>query len=95
MTKCKQQVQEMLAAHKDVFIPFKELHDKYALDPQKWQEQYNQEGMDVLHLIKRWENNLCNKSESGKYGKFSSKLAEKFWEEIRAVFPKIDSVGML
>ena len=95
MAKYKEQIQEMLTIHKEIFLPFKEIHDKYALDPKKWQEQFNIEGQDVLRLIKRWENNLCSKSESGKYGKFSSKLADKFWEEVKAVFPQIDRIGML
>lgn len=94
MSKYKKQVQEMLDAHSIIFKAFKELHDKYAEDPKKWQEKYNEEGQPVLLLIKRWENNLCSKSESTKYGKFSNTLADKFWAEVRNVFPKIDYVGM-
>lgn len=94
MTKYKQQVQDMLNAHQDIFSAFKELHDNYANDPKSWQEKFNEEGQKVLLIIQRWENNLCSKSESGKYGKFSSKLADKFWEEIRIIFPKINYVGL-
>jgi hypothetical protein len=95
MTKYKQQVQDMLQAHQKEFDTFKKLHDKYTLDPKKWQDQFNEEGQPILILIKRWENNLCSKSESTKYGKFSNTLADKFWGEVRAVFPKIDYVGMI
>lgn len=94
MIKYKQQVQEMLEAHEEIFKSFKDIHDKYLEDPNKWQEKFNEQGQEVLHIIKRWENNLCSKTESGKYGKFSSKLADKFWEEIRIIFPKIDYVGL-
>ena len=94
MTKSRQQVVDMLEVEGAHFKLFKEIHDKYMEDPKQWQEKFNEEGQKVMHIIKRWENNLCNKSESGKYGKFSSNLADKFWEEIRKVFPKIDYVGM-
>lgn len=94
MTKYKKQIEEMLEIHKTVFDSFRKLHDNYVTDPKKWQEQYNEEGKDIMVLLRRWENNLCSKSESSRYGKFSNKLAEKFWEEIRLHFPKIDAVGI-
>ncbi|MCL4417533.1 MAG: hypothetical protein M1365_12715 [Actinobacteria bacterium] len=96
MAKYKKQVEEMLEIHKDIFIPFKDIHDKYLADPEKWQEKLNEEGDNILRIIRRWENNLCSKTESGRrYGKFSSNLSEKFWEEIRSIFPKIDSIGLI
>ena len=85
----------MIEAHKDIFDSFKEIHDKYAQDPKKWQEEFNEEGQKVQIIIKRWENNLCSKSEGSKYGKFSQNLSEKFWNEIRIIYPKIDFVGMI
>lgn len=85
----------MMQIHHELFKSFRELHDKYALDPKKWQEKYNEQGREVLTLLRRWENNLCSKSESSRYGKFSSKLADKFWSEVREIFPKIDYIGML
>ena len=93
MVKYKQQVQDMLEVHQDVFKQFKEIHDKYVADPKVWQETFNEEGIKVLPIINRWENNLCARSESGKYGKFSSNLADKFWSEIKIHFPKIDFIG--
>ena len=94
MVKYKQQVQDMLEAHKEVFQAFKELHDKYEKDPKKWQKEFNEKGFEVQALLRRWENNLCGKSESGQFGKFSSSLAEKFREEVKVHFPKIDFIGM-
>lgn len=94
MSKYKKQVEEMLEANKKLFDDFKILHAKYAEDPKKWQEKFNEEGQQILMIIQRWENNLCAKSESGKYGKFSSNLADKFWAEVRILLPKIDYVGM-
>ncbi|HSX09313.1 MAG TPA: hypothetical protein VLF93_04115 [Candidatus Saccharimonadales bacterium] len=94
MVKYKQQVQDMLAAHNEIFKAFKELHDKYEKDPKKWQEEFNEKGFEVQALLRRWENNLCGKSESGQYGKFSSTLADKFRAEVKVHFPKIDFIGM-
>lgn len=94
MSKYKKQVDEMLEMHSDLFKKFKVLHDKYAEDPKKWQDQLNEEGKEVMMLIQRWDNNLCSKSESGRYGKFSSNLSEKFWAEVYKIFPKIGYVGM-
>lgn len=84
----------MLQIHKEQFIKFKEIHDKYMQDPKQYQKEFNEAGEDIMPIIRRWENNLCSKSEGSRYGKFSTNLSEKFWTEIRDVFPKIDYVGM-
>ncbi len=93
MSKYKEFYEDMISSHEDLFDKFKTIHDKYDLSPEKNQEEFNIIGQDILQLIRRYENMLCGKSESGKYGKFSSKLSEKFWELIRSNFPKIDMVG--
>ncbi len=95
MVKYKQQVADMLSAHEEIFKEFKKLHDKYAEDPKKYQEEFNEKGLEIQAILRRWENNLCGKSESGRYGKFSSSLADKFREEVKVHFPKIDNIGML
>lgn len=84
----------MLENHKDLFNAFKVIHDNYALDAKKYQEQLNELGDEVLKIIRRYENMLCATSEGGKYSKFSNKTADKFWEYIRAYLPKIDSIGL-
>ncbi len=84
----------MLEAHSDLFKSFQELHDRYAQDPKKWQKEFNEKGEDALMMIQKWDNNLCAKSEGGKYGKFSNNLSEKFWTEVRTLFPKIGYVGL-
>lgn len=94
MTKHQQYLQDMLESHEELFNGFKEIHDQYNHDTKKLQKEFNEEGEKVLALIRRYENMLCNHSEGGKYGKFSSKLSDKFWESIRKKFPKIDFVGL-
>ncbi len=94
MVKYKQHVTDMLEVNKELFLSFKEIHDKYAQDPKKWQAAFNEKGREILPILQRWENSLCSKSESGKFGKFSSSLADKFRGEIKQHFPKIDHIGM-
>jgi len=93
MTKYKQTVSDMLEYNHELFSSFKVIHDQYMEDPESNKEEFNQEGEKVMRIIRKYENILCGKSESGKYGKFSSNLSDKFWDEIRIHFPKIDFVG--
>lgn len=84
----------MFEFNKELFGAFREIHDKYMLDPKKWQNEFNEKGREILPILQKWENSLCSKSESGKYGKFSSNLADKFRSEVKEHFPKIDHIGM-
>ena len=93
MVKYKQQVQDMLEVHAQVFEEFKKIHDLYMTDPKKWQHAFNEKGREIIPILARWENSLCARSESGKYGKFSSNLAEKFRSEVKVHFPQIDYIG--
>lgn len=95
MTKSQQYFQDMMESHKDLFDAFKVVHDKYIEEPKKFQQQLNELGDEVLKIIRRYENMLCSQSEGGKYGKFSNKTADKFWEYIRGQFPKVDAIGLL
>jgi hypothetical protein len=94
MTKYKKAVAEMLEYNHDLFLGFKKIHDQFMTDPDTVKDEFNLEGEKVLRVVRRYENQLCNKSESGKFGKYSENLSEKFWEEVRTHFPKIDHVGM-
>jgi len=94
MVKYKQQVADMLTAHESLFKEFKAIHDEYVKNPKQWQEAFNEKGREIIPIVARWENNLCGKSESGKYGVFSSNLAEKFRSELKIHFPQIDAIGM-
>lgn len=94
MTKSQEYFQDMLENHKDLFDAFKVVHDAYVQDAKKYQGQLNELGEDVLKIVRRYENMLCSVSEGGKYGKFSSKTADTFWEYVRGYIPKIDAIGL-
>lgn len=85
---------EMVETNQEIFNVFMDLHDKYTKDPVKWQNDFNTTGKKIVEIIREWERKLCSHSERGKFAKFSDKLAEKFWSEVRKDFPKIDFVGV-
>jgi hypothetical protein len=45
-------------------------------------------------FIRFWERKLCSGMEKGNNSVYSNKLADKFWNEVRAYFPNIDQVGL-
>jgi len=93
-TKYKEYFQKMLDLEHEAFDSFREVHDEYMLDPQKMQDKFNEEGKKIQYIIRKYEDMLCNRSEGSGYGSYSGKLAEKFQNEIRKHFPKIDSIGI-
>lgn len=94
-TKYKEYVERMLTLHKEEFEKFREVHDNYALNEDIHQEEFNAAGAKIMPLIRQWENKLCMQSEKGGYGSYTTRLAEKFQEEVRKHFPKIDNVGLI
>ncbi|MCX6813708.1 MAG: hypothetical protein NT078_00540 [Candidatus Azambacteria bacterium] len=93
MVKYKEIYQQMLAENQDLFSAFKKVHDQYAEDEEKWRKQFNEEGIRIMAVIKKYENRLCSRSENSGYGKFSSTLTDKFWGEVKTYLPLIDFVG--
>ena len=85
----------MLVENKALFENFKKLHDEYALNPDKLQNDFNKEGEKILEIARDYENRLCANQERGMYNKFSSGLAEKFQSEVRRAYPLIDHVGLI
>ncbi len=94
MTKSQQYFQDMLEYNKKIFDEFKKLHEKYENAPEKFQDEFNEKGEEILRIIRKYENLLCSSSENSGFGKYSSNLADKFWEQIRKYFPKIDFIGV-
>lgn len=94
MSKYQKYFQEMMDKYPRQFKQFKIIHDQYMIDPDKWKDQFNTEGEIIMDIIREWERKLCAHSERGKYGVFSANLADKFWNEVRRIFPKIDFVGV-
>jgi sugar-specific transcriptional regulator TrmB len=94
MSKYKKHFHKMLEENQLLFNEFKSVHDRYTKEKETLEEPFHDLGNKILRVIRRYENELCAKSENSGFGKFSSNLSEKFWEEIRAYFPHIDLVKL-
>lgn len=89
MPKYKEYYQQMIDVNRELF-------DKFStLDPAVNETEFNEVGRKVQDVIRDYEDRLCGHSESSQYGKFSSTLADKFWDLIRADFPKVDYIGVI
>lgn len=95
MTKYKKAFKEMLEDNQKLFSEFKSIHDNFNKDPKNWQDKFNEEGTKILRVIRRYENNLCSRSENTRFGKYSATLSDKFWEEVRILLPLIDQVKIV
>ena len=93
--KYKEYFEKMLKNEREAFNKFKIIHNKYALNPDSNQEEFNEEGEKILSIIQDWENKLCMQSEKAGYGSFTTKLSEKFQSEVRKHFPEIDNIGII
>ncbi len=95
MTKYKEYVKKMIDENKEAFTSFKKVHDLYALDTSKMQQEYNEAGSKIQDIIREYEDRLCRNTERGMYSTFSGGLAEKFHAEIKKIFPMIDHIGLI
>ena len=80
--------------NKDLFDNFKHVHDAFILNPEANKARFNEVGAEVLDVVREYERILCGKTESGGYGKFSTNLSRRFWDEVRKAYRKIDFVGV-
>ncbi len=93
MTKYQTYYQLMWTQHKDILGAFLDIHDKYKKDRKNNQKLFNEEGKKVREVIEDWDQRLCKQMEKGSNGVFSSKVSEKFWNEVKKDFPLIELVG--
>ena len=90
----KKAIEEMVEVNRKELEKFSEIHNLFKKDQVKYKEIFDETGKPVLRLIEEAENRLCGKMEGSGRGKFSAKLAEKFRDEIRKIYPLIDLVGV-
>lgn len=84
----------MVTQNQKMFDDFLRIHNNFVINAEKHAAQFHDEGRDVLDMIRFWERKLCSGMEKGKNGQYSSKLAEKFWAEVRKHYTHIDQVGV-
>lgn len=84
----------MYDEHEELFSDFDKVHAEYVLDKSAHQAEYNKQGREVMRVVEEWESKLCSRMEKGKHSSFSHRLADKFKEELRVRYPKIDFIGV-
>lgn len=92
--KYKEYVDLMIQNNKEDFERFGVIHDKYGLNPDRYQEEFNEAGKKIQRHMFEWEDKLCNRSQATGYGNYAGKLAEKFREETKKRYPHIESIGI-
>ncbi len=90
----KKVFEDMWNDHKDEFQQFMIIHTQFANDPKTYRAEFNRQGEKIIEIIRHYESVLCGRSESSGFGNYTSKLAEKFWGEVRKIFSEIDEVGI-
>lgn len=95
MTKFKEYYDRMVKENKEAFDNFAKLHMEYGMDQDKFQEDFNKKGEEILKIVHLWEDKLCSQSEKAGYGNYTGNLAEKFQAEVKNHFPLIDHVGII
>lgn len=95
MSKFQKYFLEMVESHKELFDHFKKTHAEYVETDGANQEEFNTLGAQVMEIVRDYEKLLTSKSDSTSYAKFSSNLSDKFMDQVRRVYPKIDFIGVL
>ena len=94
MAAYKKSVQEMIDNNQELFNKFKVIHDKYVVNPFLYQAEFNAIGGEVTEIVRDYERRLCRNMSTGKYGQFSANLSQKFWDELKKIYAKIDFIGV-
>lgn len=90
--KYKKAFQDTLDANKELFDRYLELESNFQVNALKYRDDLKQIKLEVQKVLRRAENRLCARTENTKYGMYSTSLADKFWEEVRLYFPKINDI---
>ncbi len=93
MAKYKKQFQLMCEENKLLFDEFKKYHDMLDSNDKSAKDKFNELGRKVLRVVRRYENELCAKSENSGFGRYSENLSDKFWQEVRNHFPQITRIN--
>ncbi len=93
MVKYKAYFKQMCEENQSVFADFLVIHNLYQDNKKANQVVFNEKGAVVRRIIEDWDRRLCQTMEKGNNATYSARLSEKFWSEVRTIFPLIDFVG--
>ena len=80
----------MMESNSELFAEFEKLHNSKPRDV----KEFNRVGEQIMDLIRIFIDDLCRTSEGFGYGNTTQNLSDKFMNEVRAVFPDIDDIGV-
>ena len=92
--KYKQYFLKMEEQNKELFAEFFQIHQLFEMEGEKHQEKFHSVGQKVVDIVRDWDRRLCSAMGKGAFSQYSQKLSEKFWDEVRVMFPLIDKVGV-
>ncbi len=93
MVKFKEYFKKMCEENKQLFAEFQFIHDLYKQNRKANQVVFNEQGAAIRKVIEEYDRRLCSHMEKGTNSSYSARLSEKFWGEVRTMFPMIDFVG--
>lgn len=95
MRAYQESFQTMLEQNTELFAKFDQIHAAYVVNAEVNKAKFNEIGREVTDVIREYERRLCAQMGKGQFSKFTQNLSEKFWGEVRKVYPKIDFVGIV
>lgn len=92
----KQIFENIWEENKKLFQAFFLINNEYsdAKKRSKIEKQFQELGGKVKKLLLKGEDELCRHMEKSNHRLFSSKVADKYWDEVRKYFKYIDNVGV-
>ena len=84
----------MVEQNQKLFSEFEEVLGKYAEPEILSQDEFHDVGRKVVDVVRDWDRRLCSAMGKGQFSKYTELLSEKFWDEVRVIFPLIDQVGV-
>lgn len=94
MTKFTEIYKKMWTDHAKELKDFQQIHDLFKQDRATYSKEFNDKGAHAMEILHEYEDRLCSGMERGMYGKYSDKVAEKFWQRVKKDFPLIELVGV-
>ncbi len=94
--KYKKIFEEIWDENKVLFQEFFILNSDYEEKEKRREieDRFQKVGEAVHKLLIEGENDLCRQMEKSSHRLYSSKVADKYWDEIRKYFKYIDLVGV-
>jgi hypothetical protein len=93
-TRFREAYDQMIHDNQALFDRFQIIHDAFALNENENRDEFNEVGKEVMNIVRKYEDILCRRSEETGHGGYTTALAEKFQNEVRKNFPKVDSIGI-